>query len=152
SSGEFTTTMNQKSTYVCLPVTVEYRFSDKKYRPYLLAGVSPDYLVSSKQTLAESRQGFTSVESASGVPANSAIKLNVSAFVGAGIRERVAGGFFITELRYKYGFSNVTKISDTYSNDAQVLSYKYTDAIYKINGASLSIGYVQNFFNPKKLK
>lgn len=150
STGEFVTNMTQKYSYVCLPVTAQYQLLSKAYKPYVLLGVSPDYLLTSTRSLSESRAGFPSVEAASS--STSVNKLNVSIVAGIGIRLRVAGGYFITEVRYKYGLSHITRVSDTFTNDDQVLSYKFAGAIYKLNGASLSIGYVQNFFNPKKLK
>jgi hypothetical protein len=152
STGEFVTSMTQRLSYISVPLLVQYEISDKKFRPYAVGGLSVDYLFASNRSLVEARPGFAPVELSSTSTLPSQNKVNLSAVIGAGMRLRVAGGYFITEVRYKYGFTPVTRSSGTFTNDPQVFSYKYADALYTINCLSLSFGFVQNFFNPKKLK
>jgi hypothetical protein len=157
STGDFVTTMNQKLSYVSIPLVVQYQIWDniknkkKRIKPYVLAGVAPDYLFGSTRSLNESRAGYPPVTGSYNT-LSSMNKVNISAVIGAGFRMRVGGGYFVTEVRYKYGFKPVTTSKTTYSNEIPVFGDKYADGIYYINSLSITVGYVQNFFNPKKLK
>ncbi len=152
SSGEFSTTALNKLGYVSVPVTVQYQLLESKLRPYVLAGVSPDYMISSNVTFNEQRAGFTTMGPATFSTLDAANKFNLSSIVGAGMRMRIAGGYMVAEFRFKYGFSSITSIPNTYINSSQVFDFKYAEGIYKLTSYSLSLGYVQNFFNPKKKK
>jgi hypothetical protein len=160
SATTFTTAMSQNLSYVSVPLLVQYEFGNKQLmnnknrsiRPYLTGGVAPDFLFGSTRSIVETRTPqYSSVEQ-SDQTKSSMNKINISAVLGAGLRWRVAGGFFVAEVRYKYGFSNIPIASMTYSDQNEIWGPKYAPAAQKINAISLSVGYVQNFFNPKKLK
>jgi outer membrane protein W len=152
STGEFSTLAAYKFGYVSAPITIQYQVFDSKLKPYALVGISPDYLISSSITFNESRAGFTAVGPSTFNSIDAINKFNLSSIAGAGIRLRIAGGYLVAEFRFKYGFSSITSIPNTYSNPSQVFDFKYADGIYKLTSYSLSVGYVQNFFNPKKKK
>jgi hypothetical protein len=151
STGDFIITGKQSLTYVSLPILVQYKIGKSKLNPYVALGASGDYLLSSTLTLDETRPKFQAVQSQSVNNLTGYNKINISAVVGAGVKFRLAGGYFLTEVRFKYGLSQISNKGNTYTNNIQVFDYKYADGLYSINSLTLSVGYVQNFFNPKKL-
>jgi outer membrane protein W len=151
-SGSFVTTATHKLSYVSLPLLVQYELFDNRFKPFVSAGISIDYLFGSNKNLTEVRPNFQSIEPKTFDNLAYQNKINISAAIGGGMKRRFAGGYLIAEVRYKYGFSQITSSTNTFIDDTQIFAYKDADAIFKLNNLMLSIGYVQNFFNPKKLK
>ncbi len=159
--NNFVLTGSHSLSYISLPLSVQYNFfhdertRDKnkfsRFNPYVALGVSTDYLLGANLTIDRKRGDNRPVEekSASIVPQRE--KLNISAMASAGIKVRIAGGYAVAEVRYKYGVTNVNSKSTTYDNQPLLFDYHYVDGIFKLNCVSLSLGYVHNFFNPKKL-
>ncbi len=79
-------------------------------------------------------------------------KINISLLAGAGIKVFIASGFIVSEVKYAYGLTKVNSSSTLLTNQPLLFNYSYVDGIFKLNSLFFSIGYVQNFFNPKKLK
>jgi hypothetical protein len=55
-------------------------------------------------------------------------------------------------VRYSYGLTRVNSLTTLYNNQFLLLDYRLADGIFSLNSLYLNVGYVQNFFNPKKLK
>lgn len=149
--GDFEMVANQALTYISLPLAVQYHLFDHKLNPYLLGGVSIDYLVNATVSAERNRTGFSAIEKKTFSITGDRTKLNLSATVGAGIKYRLGGGYGIFEVRYNHGLVNATNKSGTYSNEELIFNYQSIDGIFKVNSLSITLGYVHNIFKPKKL-
>jgi hypothetical protein len=147
-----TTTGLEKLNWISLPILAQYRITENRLNPFVTGGFSVDYLLSSSITGDEKRSKAQSIESQTFDVFPQRQKINVSLLVGAGIKFRIAGGYAVGEVKYGYGLSRVNSASTLLANQSLLFNYGYVDGIYRLSAVSVSVGYVQNFFNPKKLK
>lgn len=146
------TPATETQSWISIPISLQYNlFSSERGRYYVAAGVSGDYLLSASKKIA------SNIETNSGVDENSfSVKsqrnaFNAGALLSAGLKRKIGKGFLIAEIRYKFGLLPLSERADTYENETLVFDYKYVDGIYRLNSLSLSVGYVINRYNPKKL-
>ncbi|MEQ9415247.1 MAG: porin family protein [Cyclobacteriaceae bacterium] len=149
--GDFEMVANQALTYISLPLAVQYRLFDHKLNPYLLGGVSVDYLVNATISAERNRTGFSSIEKKTFSITGDRTNFNLSLIAGTGIKYRLGGGYGIFEVRYNHGLVNATNKSGTYSNEELTFNYQSVDGIFKVSSLSITLGYVHNIFKPKKL-
>jgi len=149
-TGDFITTANQKMNYISIPVMIQYQVMKNKLNPYVALGASADYLLAATVQAERKRPGFQPIEKSTFTVTPQREKLNVSGVAGIGIKTRIAGGFAIAEVRYRYGLTNVNSKSFTFDNSDLVFNYHYVDSIFKLQSASFTLGYVYNIFSPKK--
>jgi outer membrane protein W len=140
----------ESQSWISLPLTLEYKLFDKKFNPYIAAGVGIDYLLSSTITSERQRDNQASIEPKSFSPERE--KLNISAIGAAGVKLPMAGGFIVIEARFTYGIKNVTTKESAFANAQYTLDYGYADSIFKLNSLAITGSYIINIFNPKKLK
>jgi hypothetical protein len=119
---------------------------------YIAAGLSFDYLLSAsiKSTSYREYHSPVSEENIKTKPQRNTI--NSGALVAAGYKRKFGKGFLVAEVRYKIGLQTMSGKEDTYANSVLVFDHKFVDGIFKINTLSLSVGYVLNRYNPKKLR
>jgi hypothetical protein len=148
----FTTEATEKQTWLSLPVSIHYEFDKIKFKPYVALGVEADFLLGSKLTGSRTRQGHQFVEEKSFELKPQRESLNVSALAAIGARLDLGGGYVITEIRFLYGLTNVNSSETAFgANSDLAFAYGYADSVYKLNSVSITVGYVYNIFNPKKL-
>jgi hypothetical protein len=146
----------EKQTWLSLPATVEYAYLNtesklhKKLRPYVAAGVVVEYLLGSEIAAERPREGKSSIPE-SGVAVDRE-KLNLSAVVSTGIKVRVASGLIVADVRYVYGFTTVSSNETAFNNQKLLWEYGYADPVFKMDSFGVNVSYVQDIFNPKKLK
>lgn len=141
--------------WLSLPITVEHllwneKFRKKRFRPYVAAGISVDYLISDKISAERFRTDAASIQQASFEPERE--KLNLGAILAGGVKIRISGGYIVGEVRYIYGLTKVNSEETVYENFTLLLDYGYADPIYKVSSLSITGSYIQNIFKPKKLK
>lgn len=142
----------QVQNWIAIPISVQYLLKEMKYNPYISAGISTDVRLNTEVTAERSREGQTSIEPKA-FDYNYQTKLvNVSAIVAAGSKVRVGGGFIVIEAKYAYGLTGITKESTSYQDQEIFLTYGMPNTNIKLNTFSITASYVQNIFNPKKLK
>jgi hypothetical protein len=142
----------ESQSWLSLPITLEYKFLRKNFNPYVAGGISVDYLFGSTITSDRSRENQTSIEEKKYDFDPQRNPINISAVVAAGVKVRIAGGYFVAEARFIYGITDVTSKEDSYSNSQFALEQGYADSVYKLTSVAVTTSYVQNIFNPKKLK
>jgi hypothetical protein len=147
-----TTSGQEKQTMVSLPILVQYRIKENRLNPFVTGGFSTDYLFDSSISGEEKRIKAQGIESQTFDVTPQRQKINISLLAGAGFKLFVAGGFIVTEVKYGYGLTRVNSSSTLLANQPLLFNYSYVDGVFKLNSLSFSIGYVQNFFNPKKVK
>jgi len=142
----------ESQAWLSLPVSLQYNiFSTAETHYFVSAGLSADYLLSASKKIT------SDIENNSGVDENSySVKaqrnrFNSGVLISAGFKRKIGKGFLLLEARYKMGLLRMSEPSDTYENQTLVFDYKYVDGIYTLNTLSLSVGYVLNKYNPKKL-
>ncbi|MEX2232462.1 MAG: porin family protein [Cyclobacteriaceae bacterium] len=143
----------ETQTWISLPVSIQYSLYEKGITNIFAGGgFSADYLLSSSLKILTNRG-----ENNSSVPENSLKmmeqrnRFNAGVILSAGFKRKIGKGYLITEVRYKLGLLPVSTKADTYENPVTLWDNKYVDGIYKLNSISLSVGYLINRFNPKKL-
>lgn len=146
-----TATGLENQSWISLPLGIQYQISKGKYNTYVLAGVATDYLLDSEMTIERTRDGAAAVPEKSVLMSPQREKINVSAIAGGGIKLRIFSGYFTAEARFQYGIVNVNSASTAYENQDLVFSTGYGDSVHKLNSLSLTIGYIQNIFKPKKI-
>ncbi len=144
-------TGDERQTWLSLPVTIEYRLMEKKYNPYAAAGFAVDYLLGSSITSERSRENQTSIEEKSYDFKPDRKSINFSVVAAAGVKVRMAGGFFVAEARFIYGLTNVSSKETAYANTQYALEQGYADSVYKLSSLVVTGSYIQNIFNPKKI-
>jgi hypothetical protein len=77
--------------------------------------------------------------------------MNISIIAAAGTKLKLAGGYFVAEVRFSYGLTNVNSKETAFSNASFTLDQGYADSIFNLNTLSLTGSYIHNIFNPKKL-
>lgn len=151
-----TTEGPEKQTWVTLPITVQYSiFGETDTRsnlnPYLAAGASVNYLLNSNINLQRTRANASPVTPTTTGLNPQREKIVIDAVVAAGVKYRMGGGFVVGEVRLNYGITAVSSMETAFENQQLAFSYGYGDNVFKVNTLSLTVGYIQNFFNPKKL-
>ncbi|MBS1487383.1 MAG: PorT family protein [Bacteroidetes bacterium] len=158
-----TSTGKETQNWISVPVMLQYRLFDKdelesahrwieNLNPYVSFGVSGDYLLGASTSVDQKRVNNQSIDLFTENISPQRMKFNLSVLAGAGIKSRVGKGFIIGEVRYAYGLTKVNSQSTLFSNQLMLNNYKLVDGVFSLNSLFLNVGYVQNFFNPKKLK
>jgi hypothetical protein len=153
SETSTTTSSGQESQgWISLPILVQYQFAKRKLLPFVSAGGTFDYLISSSLSGEKRQTDAQSIEIKSFDTSIQREKINIGIVLGAGLKYPIAKGYLIGEFRYTYGLTKINSSSTLLQNQQLLFDYNYVDGIFKLNSLSLSVGYVQNFFNPKKKK
>jgi hypothetical protein len=147
-----TTTGNEKQVWMSLPIAIQYRIKPGKYNPYLAVGASADYLMSASMKIqtVQDDAGIVQEKTVAVKPQRKAF--NISAIAAVGGKMRIFGGYFTAEARYHYGITAVNSKSTAFENHDLTFNNNLGDSTFKLSSLSVTIGYVQNIFNPKKLK
>jgi outer membrane protein W len=147
SVAKFAATETQ--AWLDLNVLLQYQLKKKsKFNPYVTLGPSVSYLLSGiRQQVLTRTSG--SVSSGPDIEINKSIKqLVVSVVAGAGVKIKVGSVYLTGDVRYQFGFSNVT--SDTRTNFENTLDYGNQFNNYSINNIAVMIGGSKPIFVPKK--
>lgn len=141
-------------TWISLPVSLQYTFYERGItHVFVSGGFSADYLLGASINIFSDRGDNNST-----VPENTHDVMeqrntfNAGAILSTGFKRKIGKGFLIAEVRYKLGLLPMLTNADTYENSTLVYEYHYVDGIFKLNTLSLSVGYILNRYNPKKLK
>lgn len=153
-----TTEAIETQTWLSLPLAVQYKpFSKKsgfnaKFNPYVSLGVTIDYLLAAKITGEQIRDEQSSVQEKSFEFEPSRNPINLSIMAAIGIKLRIGGGYVMSEIRYLYGLTSISSKESAFKNQDITWELNYADPVFKISSLGISAGYIQNIFNPKKLK
>jgi hypothetical protein len=145
------TTGTEAQSWVSLPIGVQYLIKAGRYNPYVMAGVSSDFLLGSSLVLQTVQDGAGIVQEKTFNIKSQRQNFNVSALIGAGAKMRMFGGYVTADIRYLYGITKVNSTKTSYTNENIAFDYNWGDSIFKLNSVTVSVGYIQNIFKPKKL-
>lgn len=143
----------EAQTSVSLPVSLQYSIAKTKLNPYVALGVSADYLLKSNISMNRLRVNANSVQERTFDVTAARKRININAIASAGIKTRLGSGFVVAELRLVYGLSGINETNSAFTIDDYLLfDNGYADNSMNLNTLSLSVGYIYNVFNPRKLK
>jgi len=133
-----------------LTATYEFAYTLGGFNPYLRAGFSVGYLMSSSAKLKLDNEIFTGLEDFSSPEIDITSSRNVynfSGVIGGGIKYKIKnGGYIIGDFRYYLGILNSVNGDDRYTNVENNLSYMYVDNDFAMNNFTFSVGYVWSFY------
>lgn len=140
-------------TGVALPVSLQYSVARTRLNPYVSLGLSADYLLKARVTMSRLRVNANSIQERTFDVTDSRKRVNLNAIASAGIKTRLGSGFVVAEMRLSYGLSPVNETRSAFTIDDYLLfDNGYADNTISLNTLSLSVGYIYNVFNPRKLK
>ncbi len=144
---------HETQLWVSLPVSVQYKLYERNITNVFVAGgLSADYLLSSSIRIFTDRGDDNATVSENSYPVIEQRKRFNSAFLlSAGFKRKIGNGYLIGEVRYKQGLIPLLTEADVYENSTLVHEYHYVDGIFRLNSLSVSVGYIINRYNPKKL-
>lgn len=154
-TGDLVNTSEGKEmqTSISIPVSLQYAIAKTKLNPYISAGVSVDYLLKSSIVMNRLRVNANSIQERTFDVTASRERIHLNVLASAGIKARLGSGFVVTELRFTYGLKSINDTSSAFTIDDYLLfDNGYADNSMRLNSLSLTVGYVYNVFNPKKLK
>jgi Outer membrane protein beta-barrel domain len=144
-------------TWASLPISLQYSFGKSddldrnKFNPYVALGIETSYLLAASTTGQAKIAHNSGVEQKSFPVLGDLNRVNLSGILSAGIKYKIGKGVLVAEARYHQGLTNVTRKDGTFANSFLTWDHHATDAIYKLNYMSVTVGYLLNIYNPKKL-
>ncbi|WP_040497063.1 outer membrane beta-barrel protein [Fulvivirga imtechensis] len=125
-------------------------FPDKRYQLHAIFGPSVRYLLADDAKIeTEFPKGG---EQASGAdedlsPFRNSLNFGLSA--GVGVKRKLGKQYFLMDVKYHYGFKNITKVH--YDNSRLSTYYGFGLNDMTVSSVSVSVGLLFQYFNPKKL-
>jgi hypothetical protein len=141
----------RSQNWISLPISLQYKFGEGKFNPYAALGLETGYLLLSTYTGQSTIKSNAGGEEKSLDVTSNLDRLNFFGIASVGAKYKIGKGMAVAELRYHQGLRNVSRVDGTYANSFLTWDYHMTDAIYKLNYLSLTVGYLVNIYNPKKL-
>jgi hypothetical protein len=142
----------ETQNWLSLPLSLEYSLAKNRFNPYVAGGASFDYRINAQLRGERIKTNVSSVQETNFDLNPQREKINLSALVATGIKMKVSGGYFIAEVRYLHGLTNVNSPLTAFANQQAAWEQGYADPVFKISSLSVSGAYVVNIFNPKKKK
>ncbi len=144
---------HENQLWASLPVSVQYTLFQRRItNVFVAAGLSADYLLSSSIRIFGDRgDGVATISENSFTVIDQRNRFNSAFILSAGFKRKIGNGFLIGEVRYRQGLLPMLTKADVYENSTLVHDYHYVDGIFRVNSLSISIGYILNRYNPKKL-
>jgi hypothetical protein len=148
-----TTTSTETQNWISVPISLQHDVFSKgdNFKIFAAGGLAPEYLISAKKKLLSERTGFSPVEERELSLNEVRNPFNIGLLASAGIKKKISKGYLIVELRYQYSLLPALKSEDVYGQLTSIIDYKTVDGVYRVNTLSVSVGYVLNRYNPKKL-
>ena len=159
--------MQEKFTWLELPITVQYLLIDDKkvdnptneesrFKPYIFAGGSISYLLASEypgDVNSRLRKENSEVKLATVSSLEDRNQINFNAVLGGGIKMKAGEGYITAEVRAGYMITKLTKDSNglTPTNDEDLVHglWEWYDS-FKQHYAAVTIGYTKSIYNIKK--
>ncbi len=135
-----------------IPLSIQYHFIESKLNPYLLVGGNVSLAVSNNLTIRRTIKDHQEVKENSFDIISMRENLQYGIHAGIGMKSRVGPGFFVLEARFNYGLNNISKQANIYDSPELIHDYYYTDSEHSVNSIAVNIGYLFNYYKPKKLR
>lgn len=128
-------TVNIRTSYLQIPLLVGYKIGNSDYQPYILAGLTPAFLLSNKATseYTETIQATgIQTKTASEASGNAEKKLDLGFTIGGGVMSFRSMPAFGAEIRYTTGMVNLgtTNTTGLYGYDYTAYNNALSIAVY----------------------
>ena len=160
--GFFTTDMDINHTRIELPIMLKYNFNEGIVRPFVLAGVSPNMLISSSITniegvYRESDEDFPVQARPEIGTGKLRTTFNYSLLLGGGFHYKIGLNYLSVEARYSKGMLNMTDTKNRWREDfseGRDLKFPsgHVDDDFKIDNVFILVGFVKPLYKPSKIK
>jgi len=149
-----------------VPLYIKYNYAKKNIVPFIYAGFELNYLISSEQQDL-SRDVINDFE---GQSSDASVKdllasgfehrepTNYSILFGGGAKFKILRiHYFMIDLRYELGLTNVVKIDNRFLDDQTLATelsgprFLYVDSDFKVSNFSISVGYAHSIYRTKDL-
>ncbi len=138
---------------VSVPLSLQYRFMNNKFNPYISAGVVGNYLVYANSRASRFVTGEQEIRENTVKIKEAREPFSYAVLAGMGIKTKFKGGYILGELHYNLGLSSVSDEKRALTTSPEYyFNYHANNDDFKTNSLSFSIGYVINIYKPKKLK
>lgn len=148
----FLTIVKETQQWLSLPLVVQYKVTRLKFEPYVSLGIQTDYLLGTNSLGSRDRTGYQFIQEEKFDFKSLRNKLNLSVIAGVGGRVKLGGGYIVGEANFAYGINPLSSKASAYENTEVAFKFGYADNLFSLNGLSLSVGYVYNIYNPKKIR
>lgn len=141
----------ETQTWLALNLLGQYRlFKNSRLNPHVMIGPSVRYLLLDEAKIeTQFRRGGEEASGADEPLTEYRNPLNIGVTAGASIKKKLGKQYVIFEIKYNYGFTNITKTH----NDGGRLSTYYGFALndMTVSHLTVSTGLLFQYFKPKKL-
>ena len=153
--------LNDKQTWLKLPLILKFTDATGKYRPYGYIGYSLDLLLSDKATLTYNDNTLTDGRVIPDQRESPVLqftpkrnKMNRSLILGGGLKYKLGLNYAFFDVRYSLGMTNLVKVNKTIEEQAEdpAFTWGHVDNLFRMNNLSVSIGYLYPLYKPRKLK
>ena len=136
--------VNEKLSYLEVPILLKYSFLKSRLRPYVEAGAFGGYLLAANSDFKSTYTDGT-VYSENNVSSDDRRnKTNFGLLFGAGLTYKTGpGGQLVLDIRYCMGLSNIVNTANRYADESVYFPYYYIDDDLRISNSLISIGYVK---------
>jgi hypothetical protein len=159
-------TMTESQFSVGIPVSLKYTFVRSHISPYVYTGVSANLRLSVNQNyvfqnITPSQDGNTPIIQSTERDLKINFRrdfLNRSVHIGAGAKLKYKLKYFFADVRYSFGLNNVVvndyliRKEGEKDSDLAAFTVGYIDDYFRLNQFTLTIGYINPWYKPRKLK
>jgi hypothetical protein len=155
--------VTERQTWLNVPLYIKYTHPlTKQYSVYGYTGYSMSLLVNDRASFAAFNKDAapdddneiinkeTELESVNMKPVRNT--LNFGVIMGAGVRLKYKLNYLFADVRFAWGLKNVVKENNVFQNDEVGYQIPYVDDLFRLNHASINIGYVWPLYKPRELK
>jgi len=143
TTNGFDVNVNEKLSYIEVPLTVKYTFGKGRLKPYLEIGAYEGFLISANSDFNETYTLTGEKFSDNNVSSDSRRnKTNFGVLGGVGLTYKVGSGHFVLDVRYCDGLTNIINGSNRYADENIYFKYYYLDDDLSISNLLVSVGYV----------
>jgi hypothetical protein len=169
-----------RQSRISLPLSILYSDVIGKYRPYVYAGYSFNYLIADKAniTIKNDKPSFTSGDGGTSSSRETASQesptldliykrklLNQSVLIGGGLKIKTGLDYLFIDVGYNVGLKNIVNSKGAYgdytfdpTSDNYIKSlnasfkYAHVDNYFRMDNLFISIGFLRPLYKPRELK
>ncbi|UXP32001.1 outer membrane beta-barrel protein [Reichenbachiella agarivorans] len=151
ATNAFEVLLTESQQWLRTPLALRYNIPIGTVTPYVMGGVSFDWLLSAKMTGNRGGLGTKFVTDLDLVDLKMRNRTNWSYLGGVGMKVNFkrTDSFFI-EATYSVGAQNFVNSANRYASDQLNYNMGHIDDDMAINSLAVKVGYIKSFYNPKK--
>lgn len=138
--------LNDRQTWLMVPVLAKYNYPVGQFRPFAYVGYSFNFMLATKSNLVIDGD----IESPEKNFKKNRNAFNQSLLVGGGLKYKWGLRYFYADARYALGLRNIANPDKR--NYQPPGRFTYVDDDFRMNNIYLSFGYIHPLYQPRKLK